>query len=105
MWISNHTVTFTGNGHRRSLRKSNPTPCHSEARSIGEESAWCQQRSSGFLAQQCRTSEWQFFGDVQITPLRGNGTSSKQLFRPLRGFGLFVLYSGATSLLVVNLAD
>jgi hypothetical protein len=24
MWISNHTVTFTGNGYRRSLRKSNP---------------------------------------------------------------------------------
>src|SRR4029077_12521153 len=51
-------------------------------------------------------------GIFKITPLRGNGTSSKQLFRP----GLWAIcasnrglapwaHSGATSLLVVNLAD
>src|ERR1700730_9493129 len=33
------------------LRMNNPTPCHSEASSIGEESASCQQRSNRFLAR------------------------------------------------------
>jgi hypothetical protein len=37
--------------------------CHSKARSIGEESASCQQRSSRFLAPQCGASERQFFGN------------------------------------------
>jgi uncharacterized NAD(P)/FAD-binding protein YdhS len=35
----------------------NPPPCHSEARSIGEESACCSQRDSRFLARPGRASE------------------------------------------------
>ena len=32
-------MTFAANGYRCSLRKSNLTPCHSEARSIGDTAA------------------------------------------------------------------
>src|SRR5260221_10738635 len=35
----------------------NPAPCRSEARSIGEESACCRQRSNQFLARHCRAAE------------------------------------------------
>jgi len=38
------------------LAQNNPTPCHSEARSIGEESACRRQRSSRFLTRNCRAS-------------------------------------------------
>jgi hypothetical protein len=39
------------------LRRNNPTPCHSEAGSVGEESAVCQRRNSRFRARQSRASE------------------------------------------------
>ena len=39
-------------GWRCSLCKHNPTPCHSDARFIGEESAFCRRRHSRFLAPQ-----------------------------------------------------
>src|ERR1700730_283804 len=39
------------------LRRNTPTPCHSEAGSIGEESAVCQRRNSRFPARQSRAAE------------------------------------------------
>jgi hypothetical protein len=98
MWISNHTVTFTGNGYRRSLRKSNP---HSfvipkpglSARNLLGTSSEAADSSRDNAALRNDNSLGMFkLHHYAATVLQANSSFA------LRGFGLFVrgsLFSGA----------
>jgi len=102
-----HTVTFTGNGYRRSLRKSNPTASSFRlpglsARNLLGASSEAADSSRDNAALRNDNS----LGMFKLHHYAATRTSSKQLFRPSGALAyLCALYSGATSLLVVNLAD